>query len=196
MAVSCAREIQKHIFRLPPLPPTFIRQHDSLKECCLQGSLAQMLSSSVWNEHALCQFMLLMHCIVLCVQFSMCVCTGSGLERYVLSLTFQQKRLLAFASAPFAESFMKKVRLQTGAALKHLPSHILYENARLQTGADLKHVPLQILYKKLRKGLITDWSWSAPPSLTNPRRKAVKRHDYRLKLVWNTLAYNGETAGE
>ena len=39
------------------------------------------------------------------------------------------------------------------------------------------------------QGLITDWSWSAPPSLTNPSRKATQRLDYRLELFWSIFLY-------
>ena len=80
---------------------------------------------------------------------------------------------------------------QSGAVLKHFPLQVLHENVRLQTGAVLKHFPLQIFYEKdrlqatlqtgavwscsvpfsytnpLRKGFITDWSWSEAFSFTH-----------------------------
>ena len=45
-----------------------------------------------------------------------------------------------------------------------------------QSGAVLERFPLQILYEKLRKGLITDWSWSEALSFTRPLRKGLITH--------------------
>ena len=106
------------------------------------------------------------------IKFKAWLQTGGGLKYFLLQVLYE------------------KTRLQTGAVLKHSPLQILYEKARLQTGAGLKHLPLQMLYKKLWKGLITDWSWSAPLSLTNPSRKAMQRLDYSLELLWSNFFTN------
>ena len=82
---------------------------------------------------------------------------------------------------------LRKASLDTGAGLKHLPSHALWEKLHLK----LELVWSILFYKSFKKAFIWDWIWFEASCLSDP----LTRLHLRLKLVWSILLYRSFKKG-